>query len=79
MEQLLLALRLGLIKVYEDQAEPMPIIMDDIMVNFDDNRGPLAIKALAEFAVNRQVLVLTCHQNMLATYKKFGAREIAFC
>lgn len=78
MEQLFLALRLGLIKVYEDQAEPMPIIMDDILVNFDDDRGPLAIKALAEFAKNRQVIVLTCHKNVLQIYKSFGAREITF-
>jgi uncharacterized protein YhaN len=77
--QLLLALRLGLIKVYEDGgSEPMPIVMDDIMVNFDDERGPVAIKALADFARDRQILVLTCHQNTLETYKKFGAKEVMF-
>ena len=77
MEQLFLSIRLGLIKVYEDTgAEPMPIIMDDILVNFDDARGPLAIQALVEFARDRQIIVLTCHQNTLDIYKKFGAREI---
>jgi len=77
-EQLYFAMRLGLIKVYEAEKEPMPIIMDDILVNFDDYRGPLAIKELAKFARDRQVVVLTCHKNALDLYKSLGAKEITF-
>jgi uncharacterized protein YhaN len=77
-EQLYFAMRLGLIKVYEAEKEPMPIIMDDILVNFDDDRGPLAIKELAKFARDRQVVVLTCHKNALDLYKSLGAKEIIF-
>jgi len=72
------AMRLGLIQVYENELEPMPIIMDDILVNFDDDRGPAAIKGLLEFSNNRQVIVLTCHKNTLDIYKSLGAREIMF-
>jgi uncharacterized protein YhaN len=75
-EQLYLAMRLGLIEQYERNAEPLPVIMDDILVNFDDDRGPLAIKALAGFATDRQVIVMTCHQNTLEMYRKAGATEL---
>lgn len=76
-EQLYLAMRLGLIKEYEERSEPMPVVMDDILVNFDDERAPLAVKALAEFARDRQVIVLTCHKNTLGLYKRAGATEVA--
>jgi len=75
-EQLYLAMRLGLIKEYEIRSESMPIIMDDILANFDDARGPLAVKCLEEFSKNRQVIVLTCHKNTLNMYKQLGARAI---
>jgi len=75
-EQLYLAMRLGLIKEYEIRSESMPIIMDDILPNFDDARGPLAVKALEEFSKDRQIIVLTCHKNTLDMYKQLGGRDI---
>lgn len=77
-EQLYLAMRLGLIKEYEKRSESMPVIMDDIIVNFDDKRNPPAIKALKEFADGRQVIILTCHRNILEKYLELGAREPVF-
>ncbi len=76
LEQLYLAMRLGLIAQYEQNAEPLPVIMDDILVNFDDERGPLAVRALAEFANDRQVIVMTCHDATRRLYLDAGAREL---
>jgi len=70
-------MRLGLIAQYEQNAEPLPVIMDDILVNFDDERGPLAVQALAEFARNRQVIVMTCHESTRELYRRAGAAEVA--
>ncbi|MBN1856077.1 MAG: AAA family ATPase [Dehalococcoidia bacterium] len=75
-EQLYLAMRLGLIEQYEQQHEPMPVIMDDILVNFDDERGVLAVEALARFAKDRQVIVMTCHESTLSLYRQAGATEL---
>lgn len=75
-EQLYLAMRLGLIEQYELNAEPLPVIMDDILVNFDDERGPLAVQALAAFAKNRQVIVMTCHESTREMYRQAGATEL---
>ncbi len=76
LEQLYLAMRLGLIAQYEQNAEPLPVIMDDILVNFDDDRGPLAVKALAEFAMDRQVIVMTCHDATRQLYLEAGATAL---
>ena len=71
-----MSMRLGLIQEYEKRSEPMPIIMDDILVNFDDNRGPATIQALQSFASDRQVLIMTCHNSTLQQYRDLGANEV---
>ena len=61
-EQLYLALRLAYILDHGTQAEKLPVIMDDILVNFDDNRARKTALALASFARNHQILFFTCHE-----------------
>lgn len=75
-EQLYLAMRLGLIEQYEMRSEPLPMIMDDVLVNFDDPRKSRLIEILARFAEKRQVIVLSCHHSSLDAYKRVGARQI---
>lgn len=76
-EQLYLAMRLGLIEQYEQNAESLPVIMDDVLVNFDDERAPRAVEALAAFAKDRQVIVMTCHERTRELYRNAGAIELA--
>jgi len=76
-EQLYLSMRLGFIEQYEQNAEPLPVVMDDILVNFDDGRASLAVSALARFARKRQVIVMTCHERTRDLYRSAGARELA--
>ncbi|PIP72709.1 MAG: hypothetical protein COW89_04940 [Nitrospinae bacterium CG22_combo_CG10-13_8_21_14_all_47_10] len=75
-EQLYLAMRFGLIDEYETRSEPLPAVMDDVFVNFDDERDERIIKILNKFSKQRQVLVLTCHQRSLEAYKSIGANPI---
>ena len=75
-EQLYLAMRFGLIDEYETRAEPLPAVMDDVFVNFDDERDERIIEILSQFGKQRQVLVLTCHQRSLEAYKNIGANAI---
>jgi uncharacterized protein YhaN len=63
-EQLLLSLRLGLIEEYEENGEPLPVVLDDLLVNFDPLRAEQAARALSSFAQNRQVFFFTCHPQM---------------
>jgi|GEM_PF-468042 len=61
-EQLYLSMRLGLIEEYETRSKPLPIIMDDVFVNFDGERAREVIKVLSDFAKDRQVILMTCHE-----------------
>jgi uncharacterized protein YhaN len=60
-EQLYLALRFGLIKEFSRRSEALPVIMDDILVNFDPQRAELACRAIGELAEKNQVILFTCH------------------
>ena len=59
-EQLLLSLRLALIAVREQNSEKLPLILDDVTVNFDPERSAQAAAALEEFARGRQLIILSC-------------------
>jgi uncharacterized protein YhaN len=64
-DQLYLALRLASLQKRLDAGEPMPFIVDDILVNFDDERSRATLKALAELALRIQVIVFTHHQHLV--------------
>ncbi len=60
-EQLYLALRLGFVEDFSRERDPLPLVMDDIFVNFDGQRASRALEVLGEMACRHQVLVFTCH------------------
>jgi len=60
-EQLYLALRFGLVSHFTETAEALPILMDDILVNFDDDRADSAARSIEELAQRHQVIYFTCH------------------
>jgi uncharacterized protein YhaN len=60
-EQLYLALRFGLIEQFARASEPLPVVMDDILVNFDPKRAERAARAIGQLASRHQVLFFTCH------------------
>ncbi len=60
-EQLLFSLRLGFIEEFEKQAEPLPLVVDEVLVNFDPGRARRMAEVLHEFSVNRQLLLFSCH------------------
>lgn len=60
-EQLYLALRFGYISEFIKHDEPLPIIFDDILVNFDPERKRNSCEAISRLAESNQVLFFTCH------------------
>jgi len=68
-EQLYLALRFGLIREFGERAEPLPVIVDEILVNFDPERTKRAAEAFAKLSETNQVLVFTCHPTMVDTFR----------
>ncbi len=64
VEQLYLALRLGLVDQLGEVAAGLPVLMDDVLVNFDPERLRPAAEAVADLSERRQVVFLTCHPAM---------------
>jgi uncharacterized protein YhaN len=68
-EQLFLAMRFALIEEYAKNAEPMPVVLDDILVNFDPQRAKAACKVIMDLSERFQVIFLTCHPETEAMFK----------
>ncbi len=64
-QQLYLALRIAMLLQAENVGRAIPVIADDILVNFDDERRRSSARALALLAERRQVIVFTCHRATL--------------
>ena len=64
-QQLYLALRIALLMCADNVGESVPILADDILVNFDSQRRAGAARALAQLARTRQVIVFTCHEEVV--------------
>lgn len=72
-EQLFLALRLALVSSYGRRGAPLPLILDDVLVNFDARRAEAAAGVLRDFAkAGHQVLVFTCHDHIAEVFRELG-------
>jgi uncharacterized protein YhaN len=60
-EQLFLALRLSYLDNLAGAHPALPVLMDDILVNFDDDRRRAAVEVIFDFSKGRQVVFFTCH------------------
>ncbi|MHB1526649.1 MAG: ATP-binding protein [Candidatus Dormibacteria bacterium] len=64
-DQLYMALRLASLEHHCAEIGPMPVILDDVFVYFDDDRTTAALRVLAELSRQTQVLIFTHHQHVL--------------
>lgn len=66
-DQLYLAVRLAICDLVLPAEKRVPLILDDSLINFDEERMALALDYLAKEAEKRQILLFTC-QNREAVY-----------
>ena len=59
VDQLHLALRLA---VAEELLPKGPLVLDDVLVRFDDKRAAAAMEILKDASADRQVILFTCHE-----------------
>jgi uncharacterized protein YhaN len=63
-DQLYLSLRLASLQNHRETGETLPFIVDDILVNFDDERADATLETLAELASKTQVILFTHHKRI---------------
>lgn len=64
-DQLYLALRLATLERQASRGELLPLVLDDILIHFDDERARAALSVLGEFSAVTQVLFFTHHARLL--------------
>ncbi len=62
-EQLYLSMRFALAEAASKEA-PLPLLLDDLFVHFDEHRLRRTVPVLGEIARSRQVLLFTCHRHV---------------
>lgn len=79
-EQLYLALRLALVDEYCGALgrEPLPILADDVLVQFDDERARCALELFKEIAAadeSRQFILMTHHESTRQCFSEIVGEE----
>ena len=59
------ALRLAALEIQIAQGFNMPLIADDLFVNFDDRRTEAGLKVLGDLSRRMQVIFLTHHEHLV--------------
>lgn len=66
MEQLYLAVRLAICDLVLPKEKSVPLVLDDALSSFDDERMAAALDVLMEMSRERQILFFTCHRREAA-------------
>lgn len=64
-DQLYLALRLAAMDRYLEEHEPMPLILDDLLMTFDNERTKAIIPQLVNLAKRTQIFLFTHHEHLV--------------
>lgn len=74
-EAVFIALRLALASGYARRGVMLPLVLDDVLVNFDRTRAVHAAKTLKLFAdLGHQVMMFTCHQHIVNIFHEIGVQ-----
>jgi len=76
-EQVFLSVRLAMIRDFARQGTELPMVLDDVTVNFDQTRLEAAAKTLLDVAAQgQQILLLTCHLHFAQLFQQQGHEPI---
>jgi len=64
-DQLYLALRVASLEHHFQQHPPLPFVVDDILLTFDNERAAAALQMLGEFSQQTQVIFFTHHEHLV--------------
>jgi len=76
-DQLYLALRLAALELQVEQGLNMPLIADDLFINFDDRRTAAGLRVLGELSRSMQVIFLTHHDHLVPLAKEVLGSDLS--
>lgn len=75
---LYLALRIASLERYLEHAEPLPLVLDDILIHFDEESARAALEVLEDLSSRVQVLLFTHHRHNVELCEAARARGRVF-
>ena len=70
-DQLYLALRLAALDNHIESYETMPLILDDLLITFDDQRATALLEQLEKLSKRTQVILFTHHEHVFDLCSKY--------
>ncbi|MBX3437681.1 MAG: AAA family ATPase, partial [Planctomycetaceae bacterium] len=64
-DQIYLSLRIALLESSLNGREPLPFIVDDVLIKFDNERTAAALKVLSQLSQTTQVILFTHHEHLV--------------
>ena len=77
-EQLYLALRLASLERHVGAGEPIPLVVDDLLLRSDEDRSRAILEVLADLSAKTQVLFFTHHRRYVEVATGLGRRASVF-
>ena len=74
-DALYLSLRLAALEAAVERTGPLPIILDDVLVNLDEDHSSAALRCFAGIAATSQVLLFTHHAHIVALAEQVLASD----
>lgn len=75
-DQLFFALRLAAVEASCATSESMPFVVDDVLVQFDDDRSAAGLRVLADVATRTQVVLFTHHRQVRTCAEALAASGV---
>lgn len=76
-DQAYLSMRLGITKLMCGDKETIPLMLDDSLAQYDDERMSLAVDFLKKYSSEFQIIMFTCH-NSIKEYAAEAGAEILY-
>jgi uncharacterized protein YhaN len=75
-DQLYLALQLASVEKFIASTEPMPFVVDDILIGFDHEREAAVLRTLAELSRKTQVIIFTHHAHLVEVARRTLSADV---
>ena len=71
-DQVYLAIRLAMALSFGEHIEPLPIVLDDIFVRFDEKRQRDTLRFLMDLGKKQQIFLFPCHERTMHIAEEVG-------
>jgi DNA repair protein SbcC/Rad50 len=80
VDQAYLALRLAITELISDKNAALPLFLDDVLIQYDDERMAAALKFISDYVKEKgkefQVLLFTCHQHIIDNAEPYDTEVV---